>query len=274
MLHKGTVMSFINKISNRMAVSPWPGFARQVRGKQEKLLIHLDEFPDSILVSGCQRSGTTMVSRVISNSEGMFNFQISRDDEYDAACILSGRTSHTRQGRYCFQTTYLNERHHEYFEHPDHRIIWVLRNPHSVVYSMVYHWKTFPLNELFLTCGYSWMGHEDRVRFQRHGVRGISRIRQAAYAFNGKVSQVIDIKSNYPAGRLAVLEYDQLVREKDRLFPLLYNFVNLPYKPEYIANVSTQSLGKKNSLDPEEMKIVDDICMPVYEAALKELTIA
>jgi hypothetical protein len=42
----------------------WPKFARSVRSKQDKLLSRLEEFPDSILIAGCQRSGTTMLARI------------------------------------------------------------------------------------------------------------------------------------------------------------------------------------------------------------------
>ena len=38
-------------------------------------------------------------------------------------------------GRFCFQTTYLNNHVFEYFEHDHYQLIWVLRNPFSVVVS-------------------------------------------------------------------------------------------------------------------------------------------
>lgn len=254
-------------------ISTWPAFVRKVRGCQEKLLIRLDEFPDSILVTGCQRSGGTMLARTINRSEGMINYRFGKDDELDAALILSGKVSHMPHGRYCFQTTYLNECYPEYFEHPGHRIVWLLRNPYSVVYSMVYHWKNFALNEVFLTCGYDQMDHVDRVRYQRFGIFGIPRIRRAAYAFNGKVRQLFELRRSYPTGQLAVLEYDQLICDKARLLPRVYEFIGLPYKEEYVAPINQLSLSKKDNLNPDERRLVETICMSVYESALRELTI-
>lgn len=266
-------MPLLKKAVNKLKPNPWRAFAREVRGRQEKLLTRLDDFPDSILITGCQRSGTTMLSGVIAESEGMFKFWFSDCDEHDAARILSGAVPHLPQGRYCFQTTYLNERCHEYLEHPGHRIVWVLRNPHSVVHSMLYNWKDFALNELFLACGYGCMDYADRVRYQRFGLAGIPRVRRAAYAYNGKVSQAAELKRGYPAGRMAVLEYDQLVKEKDRLLPLLYEFIDLPFKVSYGRQIKASSLAKKDRLTDEEARTVESICMPVYQAALAEVTI-
>lgn len=249
----------------------WRAFASEVRGTQEKLLVRLEDFQDSVLVTGCQRSGGTMLSRVITQSDGMVNYWFGADDELDAALILAGRRSHEPTGRYCFQTTYLNERYPEYVEHTGHRIVWSLRNPHSVVYSMLYNWRRFALKELFLQCGYGHMNYRDRVSFQRYGLRGVSAVRRAAYAYVGKVSQVFFLKEHYPPDRLTVLEYDTLVRQKSRLLPALYQRIDLPYKETYAEPISERSLGKKGRLTPSESAIVDEIASPVFERALSDV---
>lgn len=247
----------------------WPAFAREVRGTQDRLLNRLDEFPDSILITGCQRSGGTMLSRVITGSEGMEKFWFSKDEELDAALILSGAVPHTPKGRYCFQTTYLNERWPEYLEHAGKfTMIWSLRNPYSVIYSMVYNWKRFALNELFLACGYAHMDHADRVCFQRFGIFGIAPIRRAAYAFVGKVGQLPELHRLLPEGNLHILEYDRLVRGKNELLPQLYDRIRLAYKPEYGQPISERSLGKKSRLTATEQAVVDRICGETYERAL------
>ncbi|MEH6528651.1 MAG: hypothetical protein V7718_01775 [Porticoccus sp.] len=249
-------------------IKNWKSFSRDVRGTQECLLGHLDEFPDSVLVTGCQRSGGTMLAGLITKSEGMVNYQLGDDGELDAALLLSGQVSHEPIGRYCFQTTYLNERFSEYLEHPAHYIIWLLRNPHSVVYSMVYNWKRFALNELFLQCGYAEMNYRDRVRFQRFGILGIPPLRRAAYSYNGKVSQLFKLREGYAKDRLIVLDYDNLIRAKERLLPILYERIHLAYDSGYAASISERSLNKKNSLRDREKELIDAVCMPTYNAAL------
>lgn len=252
----------------------WPAFAREVRGTQASLLTRLDDFPDSVLVTGCQRSGGTMLARVITQSEGMVNYWFGKDDELDAALVLSGRVPHQSSGRHCFQTTYLNERYPEYLDHPGHRIVWSLRNPQSVVYSMVYNWRRFALNELFLQCGYGQMDYRDRVRFQRFGLFGIAPIRRAAYAYAGKVAQLFYLREHYPADRLTILEYDQLVRDKTRLLPALYQRIDLAYRDAYADPISERSLGKKDRLSADERAVVEDLALPVFERALKLVDLA
>lgn len=262
---------FIKRNNN---ISDWKSFARDVRGTQEYLFERLDNFPESVLVTGCQRSGGTMLARVITNSDGMVNYWFGKDDELDAALVLSGKVEIESHGRYCFQTTYLNERYPEYFEHPSHYIIWSLRNPNSVVYSMVYNWKRFALNELFIQCGFNQMNYQDRIRFQRFGLLGIPPIRRSVYAYNGKIAQVFKLAKCYPEERLTVVEYDNLVREKERLLPILYEGINLAYRPEYAEPISDRSLNKRSRLSKAESQLVEDVCMPVYEEALKLVSLS
>lgn len=135
-------------------ITSWKGFARRVRSQGCQLLAHLDEFPNSVLVMACQRSGTTALARVITTSEGMTNYWFGRDDELDAALMLSGQIRYFSTRRHCFQTTYINECYREYLEHTNgHKLIWVIRNPFSVIYSMLHNWGRFAFNELFRACG-------------------------------------------------------------------------------------------------------------------------
>jgi hypothetical protein len=48
-------------------ITSWRGFAKEVRSKQLKLLVNLENFPNSILVTGCQRSGGTILAQVITH---------------------------------------------------------------------------------------------------------------------------------------------------------------------------------------------------------------
>lgn len=252
------------------AVTSWKQFAYRVRARRETLLAELGRFPDAILVTGCQRSGGTMLSRLLTGSHGLTNFWFSRDEELDAAQILSGVVDYRGTGRHCFQTTYLNEQWREYL-HPglDFRMVWSLRNPASVVYSMVYNWKRFALNELFNAVGIGCMDAADRIRFLRWGRWGVPPLRRAAYAYCGKVSQLVALQRQLPPQRLVVLEYDELVRDKQQLLPELYRRLDVHWDARYLAAVSERSLGKKDRLTPAERAEIDRICLSTYDAALK-----
>ena len=59
---------------------------------------------------------------------------LTTDDELDAALALAGLVDLPLERRYCFQTTYLNERYEDYRTlDAGQRLIWVLRNHYSVV---------------------------------------------------------------------------------------------------------------------------------------------
>jgi len=256
--------------SPRCRITTWKKFSREVRSRGYELLTKLDNYPDSILVTGCQRSGTTMIAKLISQSDGMANYRFGRDDELDAALILSGFVPHNQRGRYCFQTTYLNECVHEYFDHVNgHKIIWVLRNPFSVVYSMLNNWKNFALNELFESCSIHLLNEKEKRFYYWVGVSGIRRLKRACLAYNGKVSQLFDLASVLKRETIMVVEYNSVVNKKDDILPLIYKFVDMPYKPKYAEMIHTRSLKKSNLISKKEYALIEKICLPIYYEAKK-----
>lgn len=255
-------------------IKTWKKFGREVRSRGCHLFSRLDDFPNSVLVTGCQRSGTTMLSRIITQSSGMVNYQFGSDDELDAALILSGVVEHTPKGRYCFQTTYLNECFKEYFEHKNNfKVVWVLRNPFSVVHSMLHNWKNFALNELFAACGADLLDNKDRQRFKRLGVWGVSRLNRACLAYCGKISQLFELKTSLRSDKLIVLEYERLVRNKEKLLPKLYKFIDLSYCPNYADMIHSKSLSMHSFLSKKEHLKVEESCSSIYHKAKKLVTL-
>jgi hypothetical protein len=254
-------------------IRTWPQFHRRVRRQQDKLLVRLDDYPRSILVTGCQRSGTTMLARLITGSDGMVNYWFGRDDELDAALILAGRHPETPRGRYCFQTTYLNECMPEYFEHSGHSIVWVLRNPHSVVYSMLHNWRRFALNELFEACGAEYLKPAERKWYDRLGVIGVSSLKRACYSYVGKVGQLARLADAAQPNQLIALDYDDLVRNKEAMLPRLYQQIGLSYEPAYAEAIRGGSVDKASKLREAERQLIDEICLPAFVDAKRYLTL-
>lgn len=254
--------------ASKPTVTTWQRFAKQVRQRQTHLLEKLDDFPNAVLVAGCQRSGTTMLARIINASEGMADYWVGEDDELDAALLLSGHDSRRLPGRHCFQTTYLNERFEEYFQHAGYRLVWVLRRPHSVVHSMLHNWRRFALNELFDDCGAQLLDEPYRSRHERFGRLGVPRLMRACYAYNGKISQVKALRRQLDETRLQVVDYDDLVHNKARILPRLYEFLELPYRPGQEADIRSNSLTKAERAGRREQEAVSQLCMPVYEDLL------
>lgn len=244
----------------------WKRFHNEVRSQGYHLLRMLGKFENSILVAGCQRSGTTILARVITQSEGMINYPVRSDDELDAALILSGVEEHEPKGRYCFQTTYLNECYPEYFNDKyDYKLIWVLRNPFSVVYSMKYNWSRFSFNELFDACGATLLNDIEKQRYERHGRKAFSRTARACLSYNGKELQALELMKSLGKNRILVVEYDDLVRNKSTILPYIYSFIQLPYKAHYADKIHNESVKKLDRLSRPERNIIEELSVPVYE---------
>lgn len=255
---------------NSHEIKSWKDFSRKVRLKNYKLLQHIDDYENAILVTGCQRSGTTMLARTIANSRGIVNYHLTKDDELDAALILAGIAKHRESGRYCFQTTYLNENYHEYFEHPNgYKVIWVVRNPFSVIYSMLYNWKRFAFNELFHACGKKLLTGNDRKRFDRFGTMGVNRVVRACLAYNGKTMQLFDLMDNGKENSILVVNYDEIVLNKSSSLKTIYDFINLPFDDSYSDSINSRSINKHKKFSEKNKTIINEISMPLYERAIQ-----
>ena len=248
----------------------WKRFARDFRGREEPLLSSLSAFPDAVLVAGCQRSGTTLLTRLISASSGFRRFVFTHDDELDAALILAGGIRLPVPGRYCFQTTYLNERCGEYrLLGPDQRLIWVVRNPHSVVYSMVHNWRRYALDELYHSCGRNrGFGDEPEIPWWKC-VLADGWAEKASRAYLGKASHVFELQRLLPPARLLVVDYDSLVRDPAAWLPHVFAFIHAPAEETAASRVRRDSIGKSKRLSDRERALVDRFAQPTYERTLE-----
>lgn len=247
-------------------IKTWKQFAQKVRKDSPDMLLKLGEFNDCVLVTGCQRSGTTALARVITSSNGMVNYWFGKDDELDAALILSGTVDHKPKGRYCFQTTYLNEQYVDYYKHKNDqfKIIWVIRNPFSVVYSMIHNWGRFAFNELFDSCGYHLLSDIEKRKYQKFGRLSISRLHQACLSYTGKCMQLFEIKISLKNENIIIVDYDHLIEKKDIVLPAIYRFLDLPYNESYGDMLHSKSLDKAKRFSVKEADMVEKHCGPIY----------
>ena len=150
----------------------------------------------------------------------MVNYWFGPDDELDAALILSGYVLPPTPGRYCFQTTYIDECYYEYFEHQqDFKIIWVIRNPYSVVYSLLYNWSPSALDGTFESCALNQLTGLYAKLFQLIGLRSISRARRACELYKSKTKQLLELFDVFGPDKILIVNYDELVLQKDLILP-------------------------------------------------------
>ena len=252
----------------------WRKFAREERGEGKDLFKELSNLDRSILVAGCQRSGTSILTRALVQSPELSKFRTNDDNELDGAYILAGIGTVDESKRYCFQTTYLNESYVEYFRHKgEYQLVWLIRNPYSVIYSMLYNWLRYPLNELFQSCGIGSLTKLEKEKYLRYGLLKIPPIKRACYAYVGKINQLIEIRQALDDSQLAVVDYDDLVTNSQGILSALCDFLGLTYRFDYSNIMNLDSLRKAAMLTNTKRQIVQRICQSSYDDARLLLTI-
>lgn len=256
--------------SSAQSLNTWKKFASQVRSHGCNLLNTLDDYPNSILVTGCQRSGTTVLARIIKSSIEVENKQYCKDDELSDALLLSGKIKVNNIGRYCFQTTYLNECINEYKKSSgDFKLIWAIRNPYSVVYSMAYHWGRFAFNELFSYVGYREMNWSEKKLYDRWGRHGLSKINKACMSYVAKNKQLLTLKDILAEDQLYIVDYDKLINNKHEQLGFLFEFLNLKYHTKYGEQLHTFSGEKHKKLDHKQRFIIQERCNGIYDKTIR-----
>jgi len=222
-----------------------------------------------VLVAGCQRSGTTMLTRIIAGTTDFQRFAFTIDDELDAALILAGEIDVPTARRYCFQTVYLNDRWRDYRAlAPDQKLIWVMRNPYSVVFSMVYHWRRGALNRLYESCA-----PENATSWRQRRVGwpwplGISSLEKASIAYGEKTGQIEAIRTLVPARQLLIIDYDQMVAAPSVWLQRVFTFVGAAYEARYADLVRSDSMKKAERLSGNARRLIERYAEPVYRRCL------
>lgn len=232
------------------------------------LLARLDDYGGSILVAGCQRSGTTAVTRLLKRAQGIADARFSSDDELDGALLLAGYVETSSSGKHCFQTTYLNDRFTEYFEHEHFKLVWVLREPAAVVRSMLRNWKRDALNRLFYACGRFHLEALPPERSTLDCWLGLSRLDKACVSYVAKTKQAFTLHREL-GERMLIVDYDDLMLGKEALVPRICRFADLPYSPEMLTHLHGKSVANGKRLLRREAERVEAVCLPVYRRAMR-----
>jgi hypothetical protein len=251
-------------------IESWGAFHRVVKPGR-KLLARLERFPDAVLVAGCQRSGTTATTRLLARAEGVGDYRFGKDDELDAALLLSGYADLPATGRACLQTTYLNDRLEEYFEHDGFRLVWLIREPRSVIYSMLFNWRRGALRRLYAACGRAEEKAQSSPWLGMDGDLFRSSFEMACAAYAAKTAQIFELARRLGSDRFLVLDYNDLVLDKERLLPMLFRFAELPFRQDFIEGLHSQALSRAR-WSKRQAERIEATCRPVYERA-RELTL-
>lgn len=253
-------------------ISSWQEFAQQVRPYGCRLLSKLDNFPNSVLVSGCQRSGTTMMADIVMHSRAFDLYHKGKGTELKGALILSGHSEYKMLNRCCFHVTYLNDCYHEIYAHANNnKLIWLIRNPYSVIHSMTNNWPGFALVNLFNAIGHHHLEEYQKEMPAIDNKHSISNLLRACLSYNAKIDQMLELYEKIGSKHMFVLDYDELVRNKERILPKIFEFIDHEYDENYGANIHNNSVSKYTSLPADERNTIEQLCAPFYNKAMKQV---
>ena len=206
-----------------------------------------------------------MLAKVIAGHDAITDFSWSKDAELDAAILLSGLKRASSNGRHCFQATYLNEQYLEFNEiDKTFKLIWLVRNPESVVCSMLYNWKRFALNELFLSCGQQLLNSEQRSKLNKWGLLSVRPIQRACLAYTGKVQQLNALVSSLSSDQIKIIDYDTLVQNSEPNLKAVCDFIEIPWNSNFGNEINKRSLAKAERISKSERTLIAQLCGTAY----------
>jgi hypothetical protein len=241
------------------AIGSWSDFYAIVG--DDPFLAKLDEYPGALLIAGCDWSATTAITRLFKRLPSFADSSWGHDDELDGALLLAGRRERRAVGRDCFQTTYLRDRYREYFAHDDFKLVWIVREPRATVRSLLAsRGRALPARNALGLCGKS------------AGGQGTSRLEKACAAYLASIRQTTELKERL-GERVAVVDYDELAADRNRLLPALCRFAGVACDAHVLRHLHGKSV-RKGSLAGFEAAIVDQLALPAYRRARAAATLS
>ena len=233
-------------------INSWSDFYAALA--DEPLLAKLDDYPDALLIAGCDWAATTAITRLFKRLSCFADSSWGHDDELDGALLLAGRRERLATGRPCFQTTYLRERYREYFEHDGFKLVWVVREPRAAVSSLLANRERAlpPRNALGLSG-------------KSTGGQAASRLERTCAAYVASIRQTLELRERL-GERVAVVDYDELAADRNRLLPALCRFASVSCNASLLRHLHGKSV-RKGVLANFEATIVDQLALPAYRRA-------
>jgi hypothetical protein len=240
-------------------ITSWQGF--HAITADAPLFAQLDHYPDALLVAGCDRSAVTAVTRLFKRLPSFADSSWGHDDELDGALLLAGLQDRPREGRHCFQTSYVRERYREYFAHDRYRLVWIVREPRAAVHSLLGDGqKALPRRTALGLTGKSSRG------------QGVSRLEKACATYVASIRQTLALKERL-GERIAIIDYDELVADRLQLLPALCRFASVTCDNQVLRHLHGKS-ARKGTLASFEGAIVDELALPVYRRARVAATLS
>jgi hypothetical protein len=148
----------------------------------------------------------------------------------------------------------------------------MLREPRSVVHSLLQSWKRSGSNRSFDARDADVVDPKKarRTYVGTHG--GCSRLDRACASYVAETEQTFALRERLGA-RMAIVDYDDLVAHRDILLPQLCEFAEIPYDRDLTRQLHGKRARNSARLAAWEARHVDDLCDEVYRKARSLRTI-
>jgi hypothetical protein len=223
----------------------WSTFEREFREPGKRLLKGLSQFKRCVLVSGCQRSGTTLLTKVLSSGQTFTR-------EHQASLILAGALPYKGNSK-CpvLQSTYVNEAWNEYLEHDNFKLVWVIRDPFRTIYSMMFNWNLDSIHRFLRYSGY----RKDEGNI----------LESCCTIYNIKAMQLMHLKREL-GDRVIPVRYESVVNNKEVIVPKLYEKTGLKFNKGALNIVRNKHANRWKSLD--DIEIIEKRTNHYYDSML------
>jgi hypothetical protein len=221
----------------------------------------LDDYADALLIAGCDWPAVTAITRLFKRLPGFADSSWEHDDELDGALLLGGLQEGPTDGRHCFQTSFVRERYREYFAHDGYRLVWIVREPRAAVRSLLgVRQRALPRRTALGLAPKSAAG------------QGASRLEKACATYVATIRQTIELKDQLRE-RMAVVDYDELARDRARLLPALCRFAAVACDSRALRHLHGKSV-RPPALATWEASIIDELALPAYRRARLSATLS
>jgi hypothetical protein len=155
----------------------------------------------------------------------------------------------------------VREQYREYFEHEGFRLIWIVREPRAAVHSLLWNrQKRLPRRTALGLAGKSTEGY------------AVSRLERACATYLSSIGQTLEIKERLGA-RVAVVDYDELAADRERLLPALCRFASVGCEAQLLRHLHGKSV-RKGALARWEAMVIDQLASPAYRRARLAATLS
>ena len=174
---------------------------------------------------------------------------------------MPANASRVRPGATVFKRRTCSERYREYFAHERFKLVWIVREPRAAVRSLLTsRERTLPARTVLGLAGKS------------AGGQGTSRLEKACAAYVATIRQTLELKERL-ADRVAVVDYDELAADRNRLLPALCRFASVGCDAHVLRHLHGKSV-RKGTLASWEATIVDELALPAYRRARSAATLS